>query len=184
MNPDSPKPEFDWATARAKLAQINEGAAQLNAMFSLAATPGGGAITPVPPVAAPLTAFAARPGTPLPDTDSIPNRLTATLAEWLDFLDDHSLNMIAKGPDGTGNIIGYCIARGGYPSNVALAMKDHAATYPPALTHCQTLRAIQQGVPPDKDIGARWDDASRTWLDKTGRPYVARTDWTSVVATG
>lgn len=162
------------------------GLADINRIV-LASVTGATAATPPAAVSAPasLTTFAGD-GVPKPDTDPIPDKRTITLAEWLAFLDDHSITLLttktATWP-GEGDLIGYVMYRGGFAPNVALAMaKEWGPKYPPALTHCQMLRAIAQGVPYDVPNVAHWDAPSRTWLDSTNRPYVAPTEWTSAAS--
>lgn len=170
------------------ITQAKSAIAQIESMLAVDAMPGGGAIQPAAPTAqsTTLTTFSPRPGNPLPDTDPIPDKSKLTLAEWLAFLDDHSIALLATKTTtwpGEGDLIGYVMYRGGYAPNVALAMaKEWGPKYPAALTHCQMLRAIQQGVPYDVAGLTHWDAVSRTWLDGTNRPYVAPTEWTSVVA--
>lgn len=168
------------------ITQAKSAIAQIESMLAVDAMPGGGAIQPVQPAPSALTAYPVANGTPLPDTDAIPDKAKLTLSEWLAFLDDHSIALLATKTatwPGEGDLLGYIMYRGGYAPNVALAMaKEWGPRYPAALTHCQMLRAIQQGVPYDVAGLTHWDAATRTWLDGTNRPYVAPTEWTSVVA--
>lgn len=155
--------DFDKALFDKYADQVREGLAQMIGMVTVATSPGGGAIQPAP----------AQPGVgePLPGTDPMPDKNGASIWDVMDFLDDHRV------ADFPGEMISYIQTRGGYQSNVAHPMaKEWAPLYPAALTYCQTLRGIEQGVDPKKEGVVRWDGTNRTWLDvATGKPFNGNT---------
>lgn len=152
---------FDVETFNKYADQVREGLAQMTAMVATAMSPGGGAIKP-----------ALQPGEPRPYEGAVPD---TNIDDRLAFLDDHTI------ADYPGHLLGYIQGRSTLSPTVAIAW---GGRYPATLTHCQTLRAIEQGVPYDVPNLARWDAATRTWLDMSGTPFklpgtpdVAWQDW-------
>ena len=91
---------------------------------------------------------------------------------WFEFLSDKTPK------DVPGYFIGY-VLHYGYPVGLAGFLMQNGSVYPDFLTHAQLLAAFMQNMPADRNIGARWDAASRMWVDAQGTPYAPPTDPTN-----